>query len=82
MRASNLIFATAVLTGLCAALPFGLRSAHADGITSRPDTLPVSALKKGMKGYGLTVFEGTKPERFDVEIIDILDNFRPRQESF
>ncbi len=33
-----------------------------------------------MKGYGLTVFEGTKPERFDVEIIDILENFRPRQE--
>lgn len=69
-----------MLAGLFAALPFGLRSAHADGITSRPDTLPVSALKKGMKGYGLTVFEGTKPERFDVEIIDILDNFRPRQE--
>ena len=33
-----------------------------------------------MKGYGLTVFEGTKPERFDVEVIDVLKNFRPRQE--
>ncbi len=33
-----------------------------------------------MKGYGLTVFEGTKPEKFDVEIIDVLHNFRPRQE--
>ncbi|HMJ12400.1 MAG TPA: SpoIVB peptidase S55 domain-containing protein [Polyangiaceae bacterium] len=80
MRAPNLIFASAVLAGLLAALPFGLRSAHADGITSRSDILPVSAIKKGMKGYGLTVFEGTKPERFDVEVIDVLDNFRPRQE--
>ena len=34
-----------------------------------------------MKGYGLTVFEGTQPERFDVEIIDILPNFRPRQDA-
>lgn len=33
-----------------------------------------------MKGYGLTVFEGTKPERFEVEIIDVLKNFQPRQE--
>lgn len=33
-----------------------------------------------MKGYGLTVFEGTKPDRFDVEVIDVLQNFRPRQD--
>src|SRR6185436_19254679 len=33
-----------------------------------------------MKGYGLTVFEGTRPERFDVEVIDVLKNFRPRQD--
>lgn len=33
-----------------------------------------------MKGHGLTVFEGTKPERFEVEIIDVLKNFQPRQE--
>jgi hypothetical protein len=33
-----------------------------------------------MKGYGLTVFEGTAPEKFDVEVIDVLKNFRPHQE--
>jgi hypothetical protein len=42
--------------------------------------MPVSELRRGMKGYGLTVFEGTKPERFDVEVIDVLHNFLPRQE--
>jgi hypothetical protein len=31
-------------------------------------TLDSKDLKPGMKGYGLTVFEGTKVERFDVEI--------------
>lgn len=42
--------------------------------------MPVADIKKGMTGYGLTVFEGEKPERFDVEVIDVLSNFRPRQE--
>lgn len=65
------------LTPALVALPTG---ASAGGRTERSDTVPVSALKKGMKGYGLTVFEGTKPERFDVEVIDVLRDFRPRQE--
>jgi len=30
-----------------------------------------------MKGYGLSVFSGTKIERFDVEVIDILRKFNP-----
>ncbi|MBW2687014.1 MAG: hypothetical protein JRE19_14030, partial [Deltaproteobacteria bacterium] len=33
-----------------------------------------------MKGYGLSVFKGTAPERFDVEVIDVLHNFRPNQD--
>ena len=34
--------------------------------------LTLSQLKRGMKGYGLTVFQGTKIEKFDVEILGIL----------
>ncbi len=34
--------------------------------------MPVSQLKRGMRGYGLTVFQGTKIERFDVEILGVL----------
>ncbi len=33
-----------------------------------------------MKGYGLTVFKGTEPEKFDVEVVGVLHNFRPGQE--
>jgi hypothetical protein len=58
----------------------GLSFARADGFATRTDIIPVDQIKKGMKGYGLTVFEGTKPEKFDVEVIDVLRNFRPRQE--
>jgi len=32
----------------------------------------VKDIKPGMKGYGLTVFKGTKIERFDVEILGVL----------
>jgi hypothetical protein len=33
-----------------------------------------------MKGYGLSVFRGTVPERFGVEVIDVLHQFRPGQD--
>src|SRR5437763_888730 len=44
------------------------------------DTMPLSQIQKGMKGYGLTVFEGTKVERFDVEILGVLNNIGPSQD--
>jgi hypothetical protein len=43
-------------------------------------TISVSEIKPGMKGYGLTVFRGTKPERFDVEVISIVPNFLLKQD--
>ena len=42
--------------------------------------LKVEDIKPGMKGHGLTVFQGARPERFDVEIVGTLHNFRPRQD--
>lgn len=42
--------------------------------------MDVHQLKAGDKGYGLTVFSGTEPERFDVEVIGVLDNFLPHQD--
>ena len=34
-------------------------------------------LRRGMKGYGLTVMAGTKIERFDVEIVSVVTNWTP-----
>src|SRR5439155_19588868 len=42
--------------------------------------MPLSEVRAGMKGYGLTVFQGTKPERFDVRVISVLHNFLPKQD--
>ena len=38
----------------------------------------VAEVRPGMKGYGLSVFMGTKIERFEVEVISILRNFNPK----
>src|SRR5688572_21144892 len=43
------------------------------------ERMPLSQVRKGMKGYGLTVFEGTKIEKFDVEILGVLNNVGPDQ---
>jgi hypothetical protein len=47
---------------------------------SASDTIDVGAIRPGMRGYGLSVFRGEQPERFDVEVIDVLHNFRPDQD--
>lgn len=44
--------------------------------------MSVDEVKPGMKGYGLTVFQGSTPQRFDVEIISTLHNFQPGQDLF
>src|SRR6202035_3216832 len=48
-------------------------------VSSTAETLPLAEIQKGMHGYGLTVFEGTKLEKFDVEILGVLHNIGPGQ---
>jgi hypothetical protein len=46
---------------------------------SAPEILPLDQVQPGMKGIGRTVFEGTKIEDFQVEIIGVLENVGPKQ---
>src|SRR5213075_2084279 len=71
------------LVVLCALLLLLRAPAFADDQTTPPGFDPqkhmrVSEIKPGMKGYGLSVFRGTKIERFDAEVISILRNFNPK----
>lgn len=50
------------------------------GAQRTTSTLAVEDVRPGMRGYGLTVFRGTEPERFDVEVVDVLHGFLPGQE--
>lgn len=63
--------------GLALSLALTVPLANGD---DRPRTIAPSEIKEGMKGYGLTVFKGMTPERFDVEVVGVLHNFRPSQE--
>jgi hypothetical protein len=52
---------------------------EARGSLFDPDRhMRVSEVKPGMSGYGLSVFAGTKIERFDVEVVSVLHNFNPK----
>jgi hypothetical protein len=42
-------------------------------------TIPIEEVRPGMKGYGLTVFSGTAPERFEVEVVSVVPNFLLKQ---
>jgi hypothetical protein len=59
----RLLFCALWATAVCAQSPY----------------LPLSEVRAGMKGYGLTVFSGETIERFDVEILGVLENAGPRQ---
>src|SRR5438270_11784766 len=44
------------------------------------ETMPLSQIQKGMRGYGVTVFEGNRLDKFDVEILGVLHNIGPSQD--
>lgn len=67
----------AACVGLFAGLGLSIPLARGD---AKPSTIGVEEIKDGMKGYGLSVFKGTEPERFEVEVVGVLHNFRPGQE--
>ena len=65
-----------LLSGAALAVALGW-AAH---VPAQSQYMDVDDVKPGMKGYGLTVFSGTKPERFDIEVVSTLHNFRPGQD--
>ncbi|HWC20259.1 MAG TPA: SpoIVB peptidase S55 domain-containing protein [Terriglobales bacterium] len=49
-------------------------AAKPQGARVAPEIMSVSELHRGMRGVAYTVFEGTKPEAMDVEILGVLPN--------
>lgn len=56
---------------------------HSDSTSDSASTatlMPLDQVRPGMKGYGMTVFRGSKPERFEVEVLGTLDGMpNPKQ---
>ena len=54
-------------------------SAQSPAGSAKTPIFPLSEVKAGMRAIGKTVFQGTKVEEFNVEILGVLDNAGPRQ---
>ncbi len=52
---------------------FALAEAPTDASFADAHYFPIDDVKPGMTGYGMTVFQGSTPERFEVEILGVLD---------
>ncbi|HEX4495739.1 MAG TPA: SpoIVB peptidase S55 domain-containing protein [Thermoanaerobaculia bacterium] len=85
-------FGVSILTALLLAAAMPARAATAAAAAAReakeaaaapaipagaPPTIGLDEIQRGQKGYGLSVFAGTEPERFDVEVIGIMRNVSP-----
>ena len=49
-------------------------SAQEEGEASAVPTIGIDEVSRGQKGFGLSVFAGTQPERFEVEVLGVLRN--------
>ena len=58
------------LVVLCFLLSFAIQ-AQTPG---RIETIPIEQIHAGMRGVAYTVFQGTKPEAMDVEVLGVLQN--------
>lgn len=76
-RMALLLIAAALLGGCDNSQPYRpqLPRVTPDGSTS---IMPVDEVRIGMRGYGMTVFAGTKIEPFPVEVVSIMHDFDPR----
>jgi hypothetical protein len=58
-----------------------IRLQTSDAKPALPLIMKLADVKVGMKGYGKTVFEGTRIERFGAEVIGILKNITPKHDA-
>ncbi len=47
----------------------------------RVDTMPVSQVRSGMRGHARTVFSGQAVEQFEIEVVDVIHHFLPKQDA-
>jgi hypothetical protein len=63
-----------ILTGGLILAAAVLPAPQAQALSECPEVLPAAEVVPGETGYGLTVSRGTTPERFDVEVVGVLEN--------
>ena len=74
MRFVSVVAVTATVVTAALTQPHTARGAPA------PTIFPLSQIKRGQTGYGLTTMKGVEPERFTFEVVDVVKNFLPKQD--
>jgi hypothetical protein len=70
-----LLFAlSAVMAALCL-------DPHVAAAQESREILPLSQIRPGMQGYAYTIFAGDQIEKFDLEVLGVLDNFLGPKQS-
>jgi hypothetical protein len=64
-----------VFTAILSAAPGYLKAQESQQI------LPLSQIRPGMQGYAYTIFAGDQVEKFDLEVLGVLDNFLGPKQS-
>jgi len=69
---------------LCAAFPVGAHlyvNAGEAEAANDPDIMKVDDVRRGMKGHAVTVFQGETPDRFEIEVVDVIRDYQPGQDA-
>ena len=73
------LFAATLLAAMAGAVPLNPAATPAP-VGPAPPSIEPGELRPGMKGFGLTVVRGTAIERFDIEVIGVLNKALPKQD--
>lgn len=60
-------------------VPLVLLATAAASAQEAAPTMPIEEIERGQLGYGLSVFEGSDPERFSVEVLGVMKDSGPGQ---
>jgi hypothetical protein len=52
-----------------------------ESVAAPTETMSVDDVRPGMKGHAVTVFSGTASDRFEIEVIDVIRDYQPRQDA-
>jgi len=67
---------------LATCLALALATWFGEPVRAAPiETMSVDDVRPGMKGYAVTVFSGSDTDRFEIEVIDVVRDYQPKQDA-
>jgi len=69
------------LAGLASLATLGFANIETAEAERPVATMPVSEIRPGMRGHALTVFQGEETDKFEIEIVDVVPHYLPKQDG-